>query len=326
MIYGAIRNEYNSLGGSSGKLGMPTSDEQWAVPGGAPTGGRENTFTAQSCGSGSAILWTSATGAHEMQGCIYNAYMTTYGGPAGVTGFPVQDETGISGGYVSYMSGSTCGSSAHGSAIYWNGAAHVVRGCSYQTYLNAGGPAVLGFPTADEYTDSSGWHQYFQYGHIDNGNVTYNCSYYGGGYITGPSACTGFSTTSTWFSGGGVGLLGKEIWTYANGTTKDSVAHYHLTGMTNNEIYLLYAYIPNDHSNASHAHYSTCNVDQTGIYSCYDSYVNQNNYTNNWAYFQSTCTYAGTIDVNLSDDGGDVYPAEVGADAIEALPTGQYCS
>jgi hypothetical protein len=166
-IHGAINSEYQSIRGPNSNLKFPTSNEQ-----DAPGGGRENTFAGPSCGSGAAILWTPSTGAHEMQGCIYNAYMTTYKGPGGVAGYPTQDEKPISGGYVNYMAGSACGSS-HGSAIYWNGAASLVRGCAYQTYKANGETTTLGFPLGDESDDSSGWHQYFQNGQIDNGVVTY---------------------------------------------------------------------------------------------------------------------------------------------------------
>jgi hypothetical protein len=83
----------------------------------------------------------------------------------------------------------------------------------------------------------------------------------------------------------------------------------------------LQAYIPNGHADASHAHYHFC----TPSGGCADGYVNQNDYTNQWATFGTVCTSDGTATITLADDGGDAYPAEVGADAIRAVPTGIAC-
>ena len=328
-IHGAIRDHYNALGGPNSVLGLPTSNEQ-----NAPGGGRENTFAGSSCGSGSVMLWTPGTGAHEMHGCIYNAYLKTYGGPAGVTGYPVSDETNdpTGTGRVNYMSGSACGS-VTGSAIYWNGAAHVVRGCSYQTYKANGETLHLGFPVADEYTDSNGWHQLFQNGRIDNGVVTYypTCTNYGGPTITGPNACGGTFYTApppgkpasgnVWYSGHGTGLFGQEIWTYGNGTVATSTAVYNLSGLDTIRVMQLQAYIPNNYSDATNAHYHYCSPGG----GCADGYINQNNYTNQWVTFGAVCTSDGTAQVVLADDGGDVYPAIVGADAIRAVRTSYVC-
>lgn len=46
---------------------------------------------------------------------------------------------------------------------------------------------------------------------------------------------------------------------------------------------------------------------------------------NQWATFGSVCTTDGTVSIVLADDGGDVYPAEVGADAIRAVRTNLGC-
>ena len=329
-IHGAIRDRYNALGGPNSSQGLPTSNEQ-----SAPGGGRENTFAGHSCGSGSAILWTSATGAHVMQGCIYNTFMTSLGGPGGQYGYPTSDELSITGGWKNYMSGTPCGSSS-GSGIYASaslGLVVPVRGCAFATYKANGETTNLGFPVAPEYDDSAGWHQYFQNGHIDNGVVTYypTCTNYGGSTITGPNACGGSfhtapppggsSANNVWFSGGGVGLDGQEIWTYGNGTTATSTAVYNLAGLDTVHVMQLQAYIPNNYSDASHAHYHFCSPGG----GCADGYVNQNNFTNAWATFGAVCTTDGTASVVLADDGGDVYPAIVGADAIRAVRTGLVC-
>ena len=109
------------------------------------------------------------------------------------------------------------------------------------------------------------------------------CSNYGGPTITGPNTCAvgTFSTHSVWYYGGGVGLLGQEIWTYANGTVQDSTATYQLSGLDTIHVMQLQAYIPNNYSDASHAHYHYCSPGG----GCADGYVNQNNYTNQWAAF-----------------------------------------
>lgn len=154
-----------------------------------------------------------------------------------------------------------------------------------------------------------------------------SCVNYGGTTITGPDSCAGtFSTHSVWFSGGGVGLDGQEIWTYANGTVQDSTATYKLSGIGTTRVYQLQAYIPNNHSDAGNAHYRYCAPDTgTGAVVCNDGYVNQNNFTNAWATFGAVCTADGTASITLADDGGDLYPAQVGADAIRAVALSIAC-
>jgi hypothetical protein len=158
------------------------------------------------------------------------------------------------------------------------------------------------------------------------------CANYGGtGDITGPNPCdvNTFSTVSTWFSSRdqsthpqGVGYMGQELWTYANGTVPDSTAHYHLYNLSKTARLQLQAYIPNDDSDATHAHYHYCAPGG----GCADGYVDQTQYTNQWAAIGYFCTSDGTVDVTLADDGGDTYPAVVGADAIRAVHVTGPCS
>jgi lysophospholipase L1-like esterase len=149
-----------------------------------------------------------------------------------------------------------------------------------------------------------------------------SCTDYGA-RSTGPNGCQGFSTGSTWFSGGGVGLHGQEIWTYANGSMRDSTATYSLSGLDNSHPWQLQAYIPNAHSDATHAHYRYC----TTGHGCGDGYVNQNVVSNQWVVFAtSVCSDDGTASIVLADDGGDVYPAQVGADAITAVAVSGPCA
>ncbi|HEU5369236.1 MAG TPA: hypothetical protein VFU69_12265 [Ktedonobacterales bacterium] len=83
--------------------------------------GRENTFSGTNCGtsntSGSAILWSSGTGAHEVQGCIYHAYVN-FGGAASALGLPISDEyTNSAGQRESDFQG--------GNIIWWNNQAFI---------------------------------------------------------------------------------------------------------------------------------------------------------------------------------------------------------
>lgn len=338
-VQGAINSDYQSLGATGSALGFPASDEQ-----DAPGGGRENLFSGTPCaagslvGHGSVILWQSATGANEMQGCIYQAYLQNYGGPGGVLGYPTTDETSMAGGRYNHLAGTTCGS-ASGSGIYWSGAAHEVYGCIFQKYLSLGeATSGLGFPVSDEYAYNGGRRQDFQGGNIiytssAGAVVSFNgtlCTDYGGTTMTGPNACLGFRTAppagkpasgNIWFSGGGAGLRGQEIYTYGNGTTASSTAIYSLTGLDTAHVMQLQAYIPSTHAYATHAHYRYCSSGG----GCADGYIDQSKYNNVWVAFGSVCTSDGTATIVLADDGGDVYPAEIGADAIRAVRTTLVC-
>lgn len=329
-VHGAIYGLYSSkyAPNLTGTLGFPASDEK-----DAPGGGRENLFNGSSCGSGSVILWKSGTGAHEMQGCIYDAYLRRFGGPAGGYGYPTSDEqaTEGGGGRVNYMQGTTCGSTG-GSGLFWSASTPTwpVHGCIFQRYEAIGEDASgLGFPTSDEYNTSAGIRQDFSNGYIlwaNNTATVYvnggsNCVTYGG-FMTGPGACSGFYTTGTWFSGGGTGYLGKEIWTYANGAVKDSSAVYRFGGLGNTgRAYRVDAWVPDNHSNATHAHYVISTPGQPDA----NGYVHQDQLTNVWATVGYVCSTDGTAQVALWDDGGDQYPLQVGADAVRLVITGLGC-
>lgn len=178
-VHGCIFNEYWQFAGGPANLGFPTTDEQGIA------GGRVNYFAGQVCGgagpnnSGSAIYYTSGTGANEVQGCIYHEYWATMGGPGGALGFPTWDEQAIAGGRVSYFAGQVCngqGPFSSGSAIYYSGStgAHEVQGCIYNKYwyFMNGPSGALGFPTADERGITSGYsltparYSSFQHGSI----------------------------------------------------------------------------------------------------------------------------------------------------------------
>jgi len=137
-------------------------------PPGAAGKGRVSYFAGEDCGRGSAIYWSTRTGARVMQGCIHRDYLNTYGGPGGFLGFPTSDETVVGGGFANTFEGTSCGTST-GSAVYWYASAsNVVYGCVYQTYLSYGGPtgSGLGFPTGGQFNITGGQRQNFQTGYI----------------------------------------------------------------------------------------------------------------------------------------------------------------
>jgi surface antigen len=170
--HGAILADYNKLGGpATAAIGFPLTDQQATPDGGA----QENLFAGSNCGpeTGGAIIVSGSTPASEMQGCIYQAYLSAYNGPGGPLGYPTSNETPIGAGKVNYMSGTACGT-ATGSGIYWNGAAHAVTGCVFQKYKAMGEAAgSLGFPTGEAFAISGGTEQVFQHGYITSaGGVT----------------------------------------------------------------------------------------------------------------------------------------------------------
>ncbi|NUU33424.1 glycoside hydrolase family 3 N-terminal domain-containing protein, partial [Arthrobacter sp. C9C5] len=106
--YDPIVRQYQQLGGGSSFLGRPTGVE-YRIGGGR----------AQNYANGS-IYWSYTTSAHEVNGGILHHYQAL-GGPAGLLGFPVTDETGTPGGRYNTFTGGS---------IYWSHAtsAHEVNG------------------------------------------------------------------------------------------------------------------------------------------------------------------------------------------------------
>ena len=90
-VHGAIRGRYLELGGPSGVLGLPATDET-----GTPDGvGRYNHFSGSNAGS--SIYWSPATGAHEVYGAI-RAQWSALGWERSRLGYPTSGEYGITGG------------------------------------------------------------------------------------------------------------------------------------------------------------------------------------------------------------------------------------
>ncbi len=136
-VHGAIYARYQALGGATGILGYPTSDETGVADG----AGRYNTFSL-----GGAIYWTLQTGAWSVHGAIL-AHYRALGGPTGILGYPTSDETGVADGAGRYNTFSV------GGAIYWHPwtGPWSVHGAIYARYLALGGPTgILGYPLTDE--------------------------------------------------------------------------------------------------------------------------------------------------------------------------------
>jgi len=132
-VVGGILAEYDTVGGSGGFLGMPTSDEY------AYGVGRAHDF------AGGKIYYSSITGAHYVMGAILSKYLAV-GGPDRL-GFPVADETDAPG-----VTGAREQDFQVG-RIYWDvdHGAHMIYGSVMGKYLEKGGPAVMGIPTSDEH-------------------------------------------------------------------------------------------------------------------------------------------------------------------------------
>jgi uncharacterized protein with LGFP repeats len=96
-VCGAIRQKYQELGGPTGFLGYPITDEL-ATPDGR---GRYNHFA----NSGS-IYWTRSTGAWSVHGAI-QAKWASLGWERSCLGYPISDEYGIKGGRQSRFQNGT---------------------------------------------------------------------------------------------------------------------------------------------------------------------------------------------------------------------------
>ena len=76
-----IEQKHTALGGPTGPLGAPTSDEVCGLPG----DGCRQTF-----GNGS-IYWSPDTGAHTVTGSVRQRWLVGLAGPGGVLGYPTSD-------------------------------------------------------------------------------------------------------------------------------------------------------------------------------------------------------------------------------------------
>jgi hypothetical protein len=324
--------KWQGLGGASGPLGMPTADAY------SDSSGWHQVFQNGHIDNG-VVSYNNCNAGRFANGSIDQGILNAYvadGGQASV-GCAFDNGGGV---FVHYWSGPGANSQdfnggSIGPAVMVDSpqGTFFVNNGFRTAYISGGSASTCLAPTDNAHDYNGGTRQDFincymtwtsAGGVVVHGLNSSTCTSYGGPTITGPNACTGFSIPSssgTWFSAGGVGLLGQEKWTYANGTVQDSTATYTLSGMDTAHAWQLQAYIPNEHSDSTRAHYHYCSPGG----GCADKYLDQQNYTNAWAPIGLVCTSDGTAMVTLSDNGGDNYPDEVGADAINAVRTGYAC-
>jgi uncharacterized protein with LGFP repeats len=133
---GPIEQHHAALGGASGFLGAPVGAQR-PVAGGAVQDYQ-----------GGSIYWSPSTGAHEVHGAVRDHYRAL-GGPEGVLGFPVTDESGTADG----AGRSNDFDGGGGASVVWSPATGVwsVHGAVRQRWLALGGTrGVLGYPVTDE--------------------------------------------------------------------------------------------------------------------------------------------------------------------------------
>lgn len=138
-IHGEILIRWLLAGGTKGFLGRPLSNEEDEAP-----GGRHSIF------DGATVLWSPATGAHEIHGAI-RQFHGSHGGSGGLLGFPLTDELAIIGDDGKPLPGRL--NRFAGATVYWSPAtgAHEVHGAIRELYEKAGGPrSGLGYPVTDE--------------------------------------------------------------------------------------------------------------------------------------------------------------------------------
>jgi hypothetical protein len=322
---------WRNLGGASGLLGQPMANAY------SDSSGVHQVFQNGRIDNGVVTFGSSCNAGRFANGSIdqniLNAYQANGGQPT--LGCPFDNGGGV---YVHYWSGPKANAQDYtggsfGPAVLVDGpdGTFFVNYGFRTSYVSGGYSSTCLAPTDNAYSYNGGTRQDFVNcymtwtsagGVVVHGPAPATCTNYGGPTITGPNACTGFAAPAgTWFSGDGVGLHGQEIWTYGHGTVQDSSVTYTLSGLDTSHAWQLQAYIPNEHSDATKAHYHYCSPGG----GCADTYLNQQNYTNAWANIGMVCTSNGSATVVLSDNGGDNYPLEVGADAIHAVRTGYAC-
>jgi hypothetical protein len=138
-VQGAILARYLAMGGPTGLLGFPTTDEMNA----ARPGSKASRFQF------GGIWWSAKTGAKEVRGAILVKYLAL-GGDASFLGLPITNE-------VNQATGGRR-SSFQGGVILWHSStgAFEVHGAILSRYNSLGGTnSFLGFPLSDE-TDVKG--------------------------------------------------------------------------------------------------------------------------------------------------------------------------
>jgi LGFP repeat/Domain of unknown function (DUF4832) len=151
-VSGVIGEKYTALGGVNSVLGAPVSNEFATA-----NEGRGQRFTFGS------IYWTTATGAHEIQGAIGDFWRQRHA-EQGFLGYPLSDETPTADGNGRY-------NLFRGGAVFWSQAtgAHEVHGAIRDKWAALGWErGLLGYPLTDETAtpDGTGRFNHFTGGSI----------------------------------------------------------------------------------------------------------------------------------------------------------------
>ena len=211
-VIGSILDRYLALGGPSGRLGYPTTDER-ATP---VPGGRFNHF------QGGSIYWTPATGAHQVGGAIRGVW-AALGWEKGHLGFPTTDEKPTPRRHGAF-------NHFQGGSIYWSPptGAHPVWGDIRRAWAAQGWEnGTLGFPTTGERRtpNRQGAFNHFQGGSVYWSPTTGAHSVLGAigakwAALGWENSALGFPTSSEYGIPGGRGQnfqYGRITWTPAGG-------------------------------------------------------------------------------------------------------------
>ncbi len=201
-----IAARYAALGGSRSFLGAPVGSE-YAVPGGS----------AQNYASG-RMYYSAATGVHEVHGAILDRYLA-FGGPAGILGLPVTDETPTPDrvGRYNHFSGV-------GGSIYWTRGtgAHEIQGAIRDKWASLGWErSVLGYPTTDESPAAGGGGRFNNFSGV-GGSIYWSLG-------TGAHEIQGAIRTAWTAMGGTAGVLGYPV-TDENPTPSGVGRYNHFVG------------------------------------------------------------------------------------------------
>ncbi|SFD86318.1 LGFP repeat-containing protein [Actinopolyspora alba] len=173
-VYGGIYAKWQALGGATGVLGYPTSDEQNT----SDDQGRYNEF-AGGDGGGAGVYWfEGGQEAFAVYGAIHDKWLAT-GGIGGPMGYPLSDELpgfGDEGGRFNIFTGTI--EENHPAVITWTQPtkAHTVRGKIAEKYLSPeyGGPgSFLGYPTTDQRTTPNGEAVYNHFSGAGDSSIYY---------------------------------------------------------------------------------------------------------------------------------------------------------
>ena len=157
LVQGAIKAEWQAMGGATGQIGYPTTDELTNADG----VGKHNDFNGPAAPS---IYWSASAGAHFVWGAIKIEWVGR-GAERGL-GYPTTDEVcGLrDGGCAEHFSNSA--------SVYFSPAtgAHALTGAIRDKYAALGWQdGRLGYPTVDQFgplATGGGYGQHFQGGEI----------------------------------------------------------------------------------------------------------------------------------------------------------------